>query len=91
MGTHATKVAKSLSNKYSQKLLDSAKKSTTDAKKTESKIAIQKTAEATGDLIGNEVADQITSVSKKSAKELPNDETDAKTATPKKGNKLLKN
>ena len=31
MGTHATKVAKNLSNKYSQKLLDTAKKSTTDA------------------------------------------------------------
>ena len=31
MGRHANKIAKSLSNKYSQKLLDSAKKSTTDA------------------------------------------------------------
>ena len=46
-------MGKSLSNKYGQKLLDSAKKSTTDAIKTASKIAIQKTAEATGDLIGN--------------------------------------
>ena len=38
---------------------------------------IQKTAEATGDLIGNKIADKITSVSKKkSAKELhSNDET----------------
>ena len=34
MGTHATKVAKNLSNKYSQKLLDTAKKSTTDVIKT---------------------------------------------------------
>ena len=40
-------------DKYGQKLLDSAKKSTTDAIKTASKRAIQKTAEATGDLIGN--------------------------------------
>ena len=31
MGTHATKVAKNLINEYSQKLLDSAKNSTTDA------------------------------------------------------------
>ena len=61
-------------NKYSQKLLDSAKKSTTDAIKTASKRAIQKTAEATGDLIGNKIADKITSVSKKSVKELPNEE-----------------
>ena len=45
-----------LSNKYSQKLLDNAKKSTTNAIKTASKRAIQKTAEATGDLIGNKIA-----------------------------------
>ena len=56
-------MGKSLSNKYGQKLLDSAKKSTTDAIKTASKRAIQKTAEATGDLIGNKIADKITSVS----------------------------
>ena len=46
----AKNMGKSLSNKYCQKLLDSAKKSTTDA--TASKRAIQKTAEATGDLNG---------------------------------------
>ena len=58
-------MGKSLSNKYGQKLIDSAKKSTADAIKTASKRAIQKTAEATGDLIGNKIADKITSVSKK--------------------------
>ena len=58
-------IFKSLSNKYVQKLLDSAKKSTTDAIKATSKGAIQKTAEATGDLTGNKIADKITSVSKK--------------------------
>ena len=42
-------MGKNLSNKYGQKLLDSAKKSTTDAIKTASKRTIQKTAEATGD------------------------------------------
>ena len=73
----AKNMGKSLSNKYGQKLLDSAKKSTTDAIKTASKRAIQKAAEATGDLIGNKIADEITSVSrKKSVKELHNnDET----------------
>ena len=70
MGRHANKVAKSLSNKYGQKLLDSAKKYTADAIKTASKRAIQKTAEATGELIGNKIADKITSVlKKKSTKE----------------------
>ena len=56
--------AKRLSNKYGQKLLDSAKKSTADAIKTASKRAIQKTAETTGDLIDNKIADKITNVSK---------------------------
>ena len=58
-------MGKSLSNKYGQKIIDSAKKSTADAIKTASKSAIQKTTEATGDLIGNKIADKITSVSKK--------------------------
>ena len=48
----AKNTAKTLSNKYSQKLLDTAKKSSTDPIKTASKRAIQKSAEATGDLIG---------------------------------------
>ena len=70
-------MGKSLSNKYGQKLFDRAKKSTTDAIDTELKRAIQKTAEATGGLIDNKIADKITSVSrKKSTKELHNnDET----------------
>ena len=61
---------KNLSNKYSQKLLDSAKKSTTDAVKTASKRAIQKTAEAAGVLTGNKIADMIT---KKYSKETNNE------------------
>ena len=52
-------MGKSLSNKYGQKLLDSAKKSITDVIKTASKRAILNTAEATGDLIGNKVADKV--------------------------------
>ena len=42
-------IGKNVSNKYGQKLVESAKKSATDAIKTTSKRAIQKTAEATGD------------------------------------------
>ena len=55
-----------MSGKYSQKLLDHAKKSVADALKTTSKRVIKKTAEATGDLIGNSISDGITIVSKKS-------------------------
>ena len=51
-------MGKILSNKYGQKLLDSAKKSTTDAIKTASKREIQKTAKATGDLTGNKIAEK---------------------------------
>ena len=69
IGTHAAKVAKNMSDKYSQKLTDTAKKSATDVMKTASKRAIQKTAEATGDLVGNKIADKITSASKKSHNE----------------------
>ena len=76
--------AKNPSNKYSKKLLDTAKKSTTDAIKTTSKRAIQKTAEATGDLIGNKIADKITSISKKPAKELPINDEDVEITTHKK-------
>ena len=52
-----------MSNKYSQKPLDSAKTSTADAIKTASIRAIQNTAEATGDLIGDKIADKITNLS----------------------------
>ena len=80
----AKNTGKSLSD---QKLLDSAKKSTTDEIKTASKRAIQKTRETTGDLIANKIADKITSVSKKPAMELHNNdetEVDVERATPKK-------
>ena len=98
----AKHMGKSLSNKYSQKRLDRAKKSTTDAIKTASKREIQKTAETAGDLTGNKIADKITSISnKKPAKELRNnDETEEDveitthkkdTCLQKKDNKLLMN
>ena len=66
----AKNICKSLSNKYGQKRVDTAKKSVADALKTASKRSIQKTAEATGDLVGNKIADKITSISKKPAKKL---------------------
>ena len=48
-----------MSGKYSQKVLDQAKKSATDALKTSSKRSIPKTGGATGDLIGNKIADVV--------------------------------
>ena len=52
----AKNIGKNLSNKYGQKRLESAKKSTTDAIKATSERAIQNTAEATGDLTGTKIA-----------------------------------
>ena len=53
-----------MSNKYSQKLFDSKKESGAVAIKTASKRAIQKSVEATGDSIGNKIADKNTNASK---------------------------
>ena len=91
----AKNTGKTFSSEYGQKILDNAKKSTTDAIKTASKRAIQKPAETTGDLIGNKVADKMTSVSKKCSAELCSAELHSKTnsannetETPKKGANL---
>ena len=70
--------AKNIDNKYVKKLFDTAKKSTTASKR-----AIQKTAEAKGGLIGNKIADKITSISKKSVKELPINDGDVEITTHK--------
>ena len=44
--------------------MDTATKIGIDAAKTVSKRVVQKTAEATGDLLGNKMADKITSIGK---------------------------
>ena len=83
----AKNIGKNLSNKCGQKLVESAKKSVTDTLKTASKRAIQETAEATGDLGGNKIADKITSISKKSPKKLQEDEMQSNKA---KRNEIMK-
>ena len=80
----AKNIGKSLSNKHGQKLLDSAKKSTTNAIKTASKRAIQKTAWATNDLICNKTADKVRNTSKKSLACSQNDDVNNETEVPKK-------
>ena len=55
-------VTKNVNSKYSQKLLGHAKQSATDAPKTASKKANQKTVETTGDLISNKTAYLISSL-----------------------------
>ena len=61
--------ARKFGNKYRKKLMDAATKTGIDAAKTGSKTVVQKTAEATGDLIRNKIADKITSIDKAKEKE----------------------
>ena len=49
--------------------MDTATKTWIDAAKIASKRRVQKTVEATGDLIGNKIADEITLVGKSKEKE----------------------
>ena len=57
-------IGRNLSYKNGKKLVDTAKISATDAFKIASKSAIQKTAEATRDIVGNEITDKVTKISK---------------------------
>ena len=61
--------ARTFGDKYGKKLMDTATKTGIDAAKTASKRIVQKTAEATGDLIGKKIADKITSIAKPKEKE----------------------
>ena len=56
--------ARKFGDKYCKKLMDTATKTGVDAAKTASKRVVQKSAEATGDLFGNKIADKITSIGK---------------------------
>ena len=62
-------VSKKFDDKYGKKLMDTATKARIDAAKTASKWVVQKTAEATGDLIRNETANKITSLGKTKSKQ----------------------
>ena len=61
--------ARKFGDKYGKKLVDAATKTGIDAAKMASKRIVQKTAEATGDLIRNKIADKITSLGKTKSKE----------------------
>ena len=56
--------ARKFGDKYGKKLMDTATKTGIDAAKIASKRVVQKTAEATEDLIGNKIDDRITSIGK---------------------------
>ena len=56
--------ARKFCDRYGKKLLDTATKTGIDAAKSASKRVVPKTAEATGDLIGNKIAHKVASPGK---------------------------
>ena len=64
-------ISKNVSSKFSQKRIDHAKHFTINWIKATSKRVIQKTAQETGDLIGNKIVDKITRVPKTLKKNYP--------------------
>ena len=56
--------ARKFGDKYGKKLMNTATKKVIGAAKTASKRVVKKTAEATGDLIENKIADKINLVGK---------------------------
>ena len=77
--------------KFGKKLMDNAAKTGIDAAKTASKRVVQKTAEATRDLIGNKIADEIISIGKTKSKE-KEDETNKRQEIyipPEKGQQII--
>ena len=65
----AIKTGTNVNSKYGKKLTDKAIKRSKDFATIAGKKIVHKTAGATGDLIGNKIADKITSASKKSQNE----------------------
>ena len=65
--------ARTFGNKYGKKIIDTTTKTEIDIAKTASKRVVQETKEATGDLIGNKIADKITSIGKTKEKQIIDD------------------
>ena len=61
----AIKAGTNFNSKYDEKLTDTAIKTGKDFATIAGKKIVHKSAETTGDLIGNKIADKITSASKK--------------------------
>ena len=61
--------ARKFGDKYGKKLMETATKSGIDTTITASKRVILETEKATGDLIGNKIADKVTSLGKTKSKE----------------------
>ena len=81
--------ARNFSDKYSKSLMDKGADVSKTFTKTAGKKILKETAKATGDLIGNNIADKITSVSKKSHDEVNNEIPKERYISPKKRQKII--
>ena len=82
----ATKVKTS---KYGKKIIDTTKKQGSEFAKTTGKRIVQKSAEATRDLIGNKTADKITSLGKSKNKEKETNEEEQIIIPPEKRKQVI--
>ena len=82
--------ARKFGDNCGKKVMDTDTKTGTDATKTASKRVVQKTAEATGDLIRNKIADKVTSLGKTKSKE-KEDERQEIYIPPEKRQKIIDN
>ena len=69
--------------------MDTATKTGMDAAKVAYKRVVQKTAEATVDLIGNKIADKITSIGKPKEKPKPKEKTEEIYIPPEKRQQII--
>ena len=93
INTEFNSAKKFRNSKYGKKIIDATKKEGTNFDKTAGKRIVQKSAEATGDLIGNEIADTITSLGKSKNKEKENEinEPEVIIIPPEKRQKIINN
>ena len=81
--------ARNFSDKYSKFLMDKGIDVSKKFPKTAGKKIHKETAKATGDLIGNKIADKITSASKKSHDEVNNEIPKERYISPRDGQKII--
>ena len=81
--------ARNISDKYSKSLMDKEIDVSKKFTKTAGKKIVKETVKATEDLIGNKIADKITSASKKSHDEVNNEIPKERYIYPKERQKII--
>ena len=76
-------------SKYGKNIIDTTKKQGSEFAKTAGRKIIQKSAEATGDLIGNKIADKITSLGKSKNEENETNEEEEIIIAPEKRKQII--